>query len=82
MNQQDFTSFYDTYAAKLWGLILTANLPPSQSEAILINTLIKAWQQFDTHTLGEKHFLTRLVSLANQEGLPIECIRSIPRKKL
>lgn len=61
-----FTLFYDQYAPKLWGLISLTSLSPSQSEAILINTLTKAWRQSDPL----KPFLSWLIGLAYQEALP------------
>jgi len=72
-----FTAFYDTYAPKLWGIILRANLPTPQAEQILLNTLTKAWQQFDPHTLNDKHLLSRLLRLACEQGLPPDCLKGI-----
>lgn len=69
-NHRAFMSFYDAYAPKLWGLILSANLPASRSETILINTLLKAWQHPDRQTILEKRAFTWLVGLACAEGMP------------
>lgn len=66
-----FTEFYDTYAPRLWGLILLANLPPSQSETILINTLLNAWQQVGQTSPIDDHYLSMILQLAYQEGLPV-----------
>jgi hypothetical protein len=73
---QAFESFYDTYAPKLWGLILKADLPALQSESILLNTLTKAWLQRDLEAPTQPHFLTRLIGLACREGLPVKCLPS------
>lgn len=81
LDQQAFCSFYDRYAPKLWGLILSATLPGPESEAILINTLTKAWKQFSPTERMEKYFLTRLIGLACQEGLPIDCVKAILKSK-
>ncbi|MVM32492.1 hypothetical protein GO755_20795 [Spirosoma sp. HMF4905] len=72
-----YTFFCNVYAPKLWEFILSTHLPNSQAEAILINTLIKAWQQFDPHTLREKHLFSRLLRLACSEGLPTDCLKAI-----
>ncbi len=81
-DQKAFMSFYDLYAPKLWGLILKANLNSSQGEDILINTLIKAWQQYGPYLLGEKYLLTQLLKIAREEGMPIECLQAILKSKL
>ncbi len=78
LNQRAYAAFYDTYAPSLWGIIMLANLPISQSEIILVNTLAKAWKQFDQRTRSEKHFFTRLISLAREEGLCTDCLKTIP----
>ncbi|MBC3789137.1 hypothetical protein FHK02_5718 [Spirosoma sp. LMG 31448] len=74
LDHQAFMAFYDLYAPKLWGLILGANLPVPQAEAILLSTLTKAWQQFGPHILKQKYLLTQLLSIACREGLPVECL--------
>ena len=76
-NQQAFASFYDAYAPKLWGIILLANLPSSQSETILVNTLLKAWQHPGRKAILEKRAFTWLLGLAYAEGLPANTLRSI-----
>lgn len=68
--QKTFASFYDRYAPKLWGLIVLAKLPARQSEAMLSNTLMKAWQSPNHHSLTEQKMLRRLLALAGEEGLP------------
>ncbi len=70
--QAVFTAFYQEYAPKLWGLIVEANLPVKKAEAILINTLVKAWPLLD----GEPSPLARLLGLAYQQGLPIDGLRA------
>ena len=77
LEQTAFAHFYDAYAPKLWGLILTANLPAQQSETILINTLMKAWQQVDQPTQSEKQLFIELIRLACQAGLPPACLRAV-----
>ena len=79
-DQQAFTSFYDDYAPKLWGIIVLANLPMPESEAILVNTLAKDWKQFDQRTRSEKHFFTRMIDFAHQEGLPIDHLKAILKR--
>ncbi|GAB4023429.1 hypothetical protein GCM10028808_73870 [Spirosoma migulaei] len=69
-NQQAFTRFYDTYAPKVWGLILRAKLPSLQSERILSNTFKKAWPQLSQQTSTNASTFTWLLSLAYSEGLP------------
>lgn len=81
LNYQAFLSFYDTYAHKLWGLILTAKLPVAKSEIILLNTLTKAWQQIDLSLLKEKYLLAQLLKIAYKEGLPIECLQTVLKAK-
>jgi hypothetical protein len=78
-DQRAYNSFYDTYAPKLWGIIILSDLPVPESETILVNTLAKAWKQFDQHTRSEKHFFTQLIGLAYKEGLPVDCLKAIPR---
>ncbi|GAB3559855.1 hypothetical protein [Spirosoma fluminis] len=67
----NFTDFYDTYAPTLWGLILLANLPPSESEAILANTLLKAWNQVTEPDSIDNLCLSNILRIAYIEGLPI-----------
>ncbi|GAB4014993.1 hypothetical protein GCM10028808_39080 [Spirosoma migulaei] len=81
-DRRAYTSFYDGYAPKLWGILLLANLPNSQSEEILTRTLTKAWSQRDIHTPTEKHFLGWLLGLACREGLPIDCLQDILKPNL
>jgi hypothetical protein len=81
-NKLVFKSFYDTYAPKIWGLILLANLPMSQSEAILINTLTKGWKNFNQNRLTQGQVLIMLINLARIEGLPVECLNPIFKHKL
>ncbi|GAB3718882.1 hypothetical protein GCM10027592_62100 [Spirosoma flavus] len=64
-----FTKFYDKHAPRLWGLILLANLPPSQSETILINTIRKAWKQAQLPQSDTFSF-SQILLIAHQEGLP------------
>jgi hypothetical protein len=78
-DQRAYNSFYDTYAPKLWGIIILSDLPMPESETILVNTLAKAWKQFDQHTRSEKHFFTQLIGLAYKEGLPVDYLKAIPR---
>ena len=80
-DQRAFHLFYDTYAPIVWGLIVKANLPASQAEAIFINTFVKVWQQRDEQAPGESLSITRLVGLACKEGLPIEALQSILKPK-
>ncbi|QHV96317.1 response regulator [Spirosoma endbachense] len=75
-NQQSFSDFYDTYAPRLWGIILLAKLPTAQSETILINTLKKAWQQVNQQILPVKPTFVSLLSLAYREGLPREFVKA------
>lgn len=79
LNPPTYSSFCDTYAPKLWGLIMAAQVAAPQAEAMLINTLTKAWQQFDHATLNDKYVLSRLLTLAAQEGLPLEGLKAIFR---
>ena len=81
LDQKAFNTFYDTNAPRLWGLILTANLPAPQAETILLNTLIKAWQQFDHHSLTKKQFIAQLIGLACREGLPPQCLQAVFKPK-
>lgn len=76
-DRQTFTAFYEAYAPKLWGLIVEAQLPKAQAEAILTNTLIKAWQQLDQNRLVDKQGLMQLIGLACREGLPIKYVQTI-----
>ncbi|QDK80811.1 response regulator [Spirosoma sp. KCTC 42546] len=69
-NQQTFSRFYDTYAPKLWGLILRAKLPTSRSERILSSTFKKAWPQLSQQTSTSASTFTWLLTLAYGEGLP------------
>ncbi|HLL95765.1 MAG TPA: hypothetical protein VK404_12355 [Spirosoma sp.] len=81
-NQQPFSIFYETYAPKLWGIILLAKLPASQSENILINTLKKAWQKLGQQVHPVEPTFATLLTLAYSEGLPgefIHTIRQTPR---
>ncbi len=78
-NHQTFSSFYDVYAPKLWGIVVLANLPVAESETILINTLAKAWRQFGQGILNEKHIFTHLIILAHKEGLPVDYLKAMPR---
>ncbi|GAB3220370.1 hypothetical protein [Spirosoma arcticum] len=74
---QGFTSFYDQYAPKLWGFILSADLPTSASKTILVSTFIKAWQHPHRQLIGENQLLTLLLSLAYAEGLPRGTLTSV-----
>lgn len=80
-DKQAFIQFYDTYAPKLWGLILLANLSSAQSEAILTRTLIKGWEQLGKDSLRDERVLSILISLARREGLPCECLKTIPKPR-
>ncbi|GAB3639472.1 sigma-70 family RNA polymerase sigma factor [Spirosoma arcticum] len=71
-----FLTFYEQYTPKLWGLILSANLPASQSETILINIFVKAWQHPHRQTIGRNQMLNWLLGLAYEEGLPSDTLRS------
>ena len=75
--QPSFASFYDVYAPKLWGLTLMANLTASQSEAILVGTLTKGWQELGQDKLTEPYLLSKLLRIAHGEGLPMACLHSI-----
>lgn len=75
--QVPFETFYNTYAHKLWGLILIANLPASESETILINTLTKAWLHPDRQVYIDRHPCIWLLQLAYAEGLPANLLRPI-----
>lgn len=79
LDQRAYALFYDTYAPKLWGIILLSDLLMPESETILVNTLAKAWTQFDHHTRSEKRFFTQLVGLACKEGLPVDHLKAILR---
>ena len=72
-----FLLFYDQYAAKLWGVILSADLPMAQSKNLLAKTLLKAWYHPDRQTIGSSQALTWLVNLAYAEGLPTDMLRGI-----
>ena len=74
-----FSAFYDQYVPKLWGIILSANLPSQQAETILLNTLIKAWPQIDLSTMTEGQVLVKLLVLACREGLPNNYLRAALR---
>lgn len=80
-DQQIFTEFYDTYAPRLWGIILLANLPTPQSETILTNTFTKAWRQIRQKP-PTKLNVTWLLSLAYSEGLPRKAVREILLSKI
>ncbi|MBD2705773.1 hypothetical protein IC229_34535 [Spirosoma sp. BT702] len=77
----NFSVFYATYAPKLWGLILTAKLPKTQSAAILINTITKGWKQLDQKKSNQQHILSWLIGLAYEEGLPKDCLAHFFRTK-
>ena len=51
------------------GIIILSDLPMPESETILVNTLAKAWKQF----------FTQLIGLSYKEGLPVDCLKAIPR---
>lgn len=68
---QEFHVFYDTYAPRLWGLLLKAGLSDTESEAILLNTLSHAWPQYNQATIDPRHFFAQLVGIAHQAGLPL-----------
>ncbi|GAB4019383.1 hypothetical protein GCM10028808_56960 [Spirosoma migulaei] len=65
-----FTEFYDRYAPPLWGLILLANLSPSQSEAILINTMLNVWKQVHLPIQSDTYYFPQILRVAYREGLP------------
>lgn len=77
---QAFLTFYDQYAPALWGLILSAGLPASQSETILANTFLKAWQHPYRQTISERKVLTGLLRLAYGEGLPPNALKSVVKR--
>lgn len=77
-----FNVFYDTYAPKLWALILLANLLIEQSETMLCNTLTKGWKRFNQEELTERQALRMLISLAYNEDLPPTCLNVIFKHKL
>ena len=70
MAYANFTTFYTDYAPKIWGLLLEAKLPALQAEAILVNTFVRGWQASVTEAAVDTPELTRLLSLACEEGLP------------
>ncbi|GAB2553571.1 hypothetical protein [Spirosoma areae] len=72
-----FVLFYDQYAPKLWGLILTADLGASASKTILVRTFMKAWPHPHRQVVGEHQLLTFLLSLAYAEGLPLGTLTSV-----
>lgn len=74
-----FETFYNTYAHRLWGLILVAKLPASESEIILTNTLAKAWQHPDRQVRLDRHPFIWLLQLAYTEGLPANALEPILR---
>ncbi|GAB3219906.1 hypothetical protein [Spirosoma arcticum] len=74
---QGFTSFYDQYAPKLWGLILSADLGASASKTILVRTFMNAWHHPHRQVIGEHQLLTFLLSLAYTEGLPPGTLKSV-----
>lgn len=69
-DRQGFILFYDQYAPKLWGLILSADLPESAAKTILVRTFVNAWQHPHRQVTGVNQLLTFLLSLAYVEGLP------------
>lgn len=74
---QAFKCFYEQYASKLWGLILSAKLPAYESETILVQTFSKAWLHPHRQEVGEKGLFTWLLSLAYAEGLPPLSAKSV-----
>lgn len=73
--QRAFCVFYAAYAPRLWGLILTAKLPVSDSETILTNTFVKAWNHPDRPAPVDKRSLSWLIKLAYAEGLPFTTLK-------
>lgn len=69
-DRQGFILFYDRYAPKVWGLILSADLPESVAKTILVRTFVNAWQHPHRLVIGQNQVLTFLLSLAYAEGLP------------
>ena len=68
---QEFHIYYDTYAPKLWGILLKAGLSDTESQKILMNTLSTAWPQYNQTTTNQRSFFLQLLRLAHQEGLPL-----------
>ncbi|AUD05870.1 hypothetical protein [Spirosoma pollinicola] len=68
---QAFREFYATYAPRLWGFVLLAHLPATQSETILINTVRKAWQQLQSPIQSNTPCFSHILRVAYLEGLPI-----------
>ncbi|WP_020602044.1 hypothetical protein [Spirosoma spitsbergense] len=74
-DQQAFEFCYDRYAAKLWGLILTANLPVEESAIIFTNTFLKACRIRDDQIASNQPGFIQLVHLACSEGLPATVLK-------
>ncbi|XAZ82104.1 hypothetical protein A6C57_27560 (plasmid) [Fibrella sp. ES10-3-2-2] len=81
-DQPAFEAFCQTFAPKLWGIILLANLPVVTSEDILVNTLVAAWQQRATQPLTGDYVLSGLIRLAHQQGLPYERVQALLSSRL
>ena len=77
MAYANFTTFYAEYAPKVWGLLVEADLPPHQAEAILINTFVRGWQTFVTGAGEGPPGLRQLLGLACEEGLPRTFLQAI-----
>ena len=77
MAHANFTTFYAEYAPKIWGLLVEAKLPAPQAEAILINTFVRGWQASARGIAVDTPELTRLLSLACEEGLPQAFLHAI-----
>lgn len=81
-SQRAFETFYNTYAHKLWALILVANMPASESETILIKTLTKAWLHPGRQVYIARHPFIWLLQLAYLEGLPTDTLKPVIRANI
>lgn len=64
-NDQDcFSSIYDMYAARLFGLILKWVKEKEEAEVLLFQTFIKAWNSRSSFNTKTDHFFHWLCSLA------------------
>ena len=67
---QIYLSFYDQHAPRLWGRILSADLPEAQAKAIMIRTFVKAWRHPRRQAIREDQVYGWLICLAYKEGMP------------
>lgn len=75
--QETLLYLYDLHGPKLWGLIVKANLPQRQSEAVLLNAFVNAFKQIHEQQITEKEFFTALLRSALAEGLSLTCLQPI-----